>query len=1014
LAIADRVLMFDPENKDAKLMKAAVYERQGKLELAGDTYEPIADSPAMGDMLRARAASLDGKSEEAVAILKQAVQKEPDNVQLVGMAVNELVNLGRREEAKVIVDAALKAKPEERLFKQLAVISRADLSEAQRDEALLEIIQSEEDAYKRSLDLVMHYARRADLASALTAVNEALQHVRERDTPLARTATDSHYSALLKTKVRVAGQLDDQAALAEARDEAAKYNVDGAGGKSILGLYHMQRREFDLAIKALREMIAQHPSDALSLASLGQCYHVQGRHEEAQNAYQRAVAANRELGLAHQGLAALAKARGDEATFQSELAICKRLSPEDPWVREQLLIQTEEQDPQSAIARREASDRNNPEDGYNLQRLASLYEKVNDVGKADEVHKRLHDLQPDDPRVAATSAAYFRRTRRPQRAIQLLSEFVSAQREGENRELAFRLLSNEHLEQGDAQAAEKTLLDGVADSPSVDMKRAVADFYARRTEQPAKAIDWYTQALEGAEKSDSPSAPLLLEARILARLHRAVNDFDGARTDVELLQRRFPDFARGSLWEAEIHARRGEIGEAVDSLSAYLSERPDDVYALFQRARHRVAQGALGQAIADLEAIKRINSTALQSEPRVLLARLYRRSGRTDLWVRELESVTAESPNLESAVQELADAYIRLERYDDADRLVTVQINRPGAGAHGRWYFLRGRVSLELGQGDKAIRDYEQGAQADGLAAPSVAQVLALYARLKEDARGIDYFERVRSRVPASPIVGSHFALLLARAGRTTEAVEQFRQAMALALANEPASSRAVADDLQAAFGVEEAVSLLSQPPADEALRRANDRLLVRVHGVGKKYDAATELLDALIASAATDAERAGLLHEKGTVLELAGAYDEAIVAYERALEYDRLNWVTLNNLAYVLSDRKGESERALPYAQRAVALADNSFTLDTLGWIYVGLRRFQPAIAELSRAIRLDPDYGWAYYHLGEAHRKGGQFTEAADVLKTGRDLAVSTDDSELTTLIDAAAAKVASADRG
>src|SRR3990172_12364871 len=104
---------------------------------------------------------------------------------------------------------------------------------------------------------------------------------------------------------------------------------------------------------------------------------------------------------------------------------------------------------------------------------------------------------------------------------------------------------------------------------------------------------------------------------------------------------------------------------------------------------------------------------------------------------------------------------------------------------------------------------------------------------------------------------------------------------------------------------------------------------------------------------------------------------------------FTRIKRVTLNNFAYVLSDNKGENERALPHAQRAAAIADNAFTLDTLGWIYVGLRQYPLAIAELSRAIRLDPDYAWAYYHLGEAHRRAGQFSEAADALSTARDVA-------------------------
>ena len=105
--------------------------------------------------------------------------------------------------------------------------------------------------------------------------------------------------------------------------------------------------------------------------------------------------------------------------------------------------------------------------------------------------------------------------------------------------------------------------------------------------------------------------------------------------------------------------------------------------------------------------------------------------------------------------------------------------------------------------------------------------------------------------------------------------------------------------------------------------------------------------------------------------------------------------------------DKRGENKAALPYAQRAVALADNAFTLDTLGWIYVGLQQYTLAVAELSRAVRLDPDYALPYYHLGEAYRRNGQFAEAADILKNGRDVANNANDAALVALIDVATEK-------
>jgi tetratricopeptide (TPR) repeat protein len=170
--------------------------------------------------------------------------------------------------------------------------------------------------------------------------------------------------------------------------------------------------------------------------------------------------------------------------------------------------------------------------------------------------------------------------------------------------------------------------------------------------------------------------------------------------------------------------------------------------------------------------------------------------------------------------------------------------------------------------------------------------------------------------------------------------------------------------------------------------------------------------LDALLSSASDDPARAGLLHEKGDLYQLAGHTDRAIESYQEALNYDPTNWVTLNNIAYLLSDIRGANEAALPFATKAVALEDNAFTLDTLGWIYVGLGRFPLAVAELSRAVRVNPDYALSYYHLGEAYRRNAQFTEAVDILKDGQELSKTLKDEALTTLIDASLARTAKRD--
>jgi len=343
----------------------------------------------------------------------------------------------------------------------------------------------------------------------------------------------------------------------------------------------------------------------------------------------------------------------------------------------------------------------------------------------------------------------------------------------------------------------------------------------------------------------------------------------------------------------------GQTEEAIDDLTDYLGQRPNDPNALHGRALHHRAQGRLAAAVADLEVIKRTNPLALELEPRLLLARLRQQVGRNDLWLRELESLVEDAPDSAQALQELVRAYIHEKRLTDAERIVTARINR-----------------------------WEMG---------TAPEMLDAGARL----------ESRTSLAPESPVSISQWHLLRGRIslelGDKPKAVEQFRR---------------------------------------------------------------------MVAVCTDDRERAELLTELGGVYQAAGDPAGARQAYEEALGYDGDNWITLNNLAYLLSDQFGEDELALPYAERAVAAADNVHTLDTLGWIYVGLGEYSLAVTQLRRVVRLDPGAALSYYHLGEAYRRSGQLDEAADILKRGRDLARADNDTELVALFDASLDRMANAE--
>jgi len=1001
LAVAHRVLLHEPDNSEARRVKAAVYSLQGLHDRAG----ALLDSPLLRALVEARELTLAGDREGAAELQLRALEQNPADVRLVATTVNDLLSLDRAPEARAVLKRALEADPENSFFAKMMVLARKELTDEERGKAMLDIIEAEPDAYQRAWDLMDLYVRRGQLAEALGAINDAERHLRAGDTPFARNATKAQHRALLEAKLRVAAELEEGGAMAEARDSAVEHDVDGAGGKAILGLYHVYRQEMEQAISAFREVVDNQPTDAPSLARLGRCLEIVGRMNEARLFYEKATRVNPNEPAAHRGLAMIAKAHGDTETFERELDACARLIPEDQWVKSQLLARQEDADPQAALQKRRLMLETNPADRSNLYRLAILSEAVDDIAAADGYWETLlaRTTSAEDVLVSrssvAVAAAYFRRTGRPEKSLELVTEYAQSRREVEEKANAQILIAAHHLHQGDTDLVQATLLAAADLAPTFEIVSSVGEFYLRNADRPDEALKWFDRAMQIARAQGLPQLKQVLITRITCLAHRKVYDLERARSYVDEFIAEFPDDAEGHLLSSEVHTRAGQIDEAVAALSAYLKARPNDLYALSQRARHYVSQGLIAQAIEDLETIKRSDVAETgQVSARILLARLHFQAGHRGDWLRELESLAADAPESPVAVEELINAYIRERRFEDADKLATAQINRSGNKRDPRWFFLRSRIALEQDDYGRALDDAKRGAALTGYEPDGLLHLLGVCLRASRPDQGLKFYEQYATGQNVTPALVSRRARLLADTGRLAEAADEFRRAFDLTGGASREVIQAVTGEL---LGVsappDKLLSVFEGSSHSPEVSSANDRILARLYRRAGRTEEAIATLERLIDGAASDHQRTALLVELAESYHAAGDAERARAAYENALRLDGDNWVVLNNLAYVLCDVLGKHSVALPYARRAVAIADTPGTLDTLGWIYVGLGEYALAAAELSRAIRLDPELALAYYHLGEAYRRNGRFVEAKRILREGGVLARKNDEADL-----------------
>lgn len=98
--------------------------------------------------------------------------------------------------------------------------------------------------------------------------------------------------------------------------------------------------------------------------------------------------------------------------------------------------------------------------------------------------------------------------------------------------------------------------------------------------------------------------------------------------------------------------------------------------------------------------------------------------------------------------------------------------------------------------------------------------------------------------------------------------------------------------------------------------------------------------------------------------------------SYDKALEYDSLNVMALNNYAYFLSENGGKLKQAMEMSKRSVEVDSNNPTfIDTYAWILYRLGEYDEAKEMMRRAVSFDSSrnyeialhYGEILYVLGE-----------------------------------------------
>jgi len=176
---------------------------------------------------------------------------------------------------------------------------------------------------------------------------------------------------------------------------------------------------------------------------------------------------------------------------------------------------------------------------------------------------------------------------------------------------------------------------------------------------------------------------------------------------------------------------------------------------------------------------------------------------------------------------------------------------------------------------------------------------------------------------------------------------------------------------------VKDLQTLLNNIPADRDTYLSIGQVWLQA----KRYpEAETALKKSLELTPSAD-DQVAAFFMLGSVYERQKQYDLAEEQFKKVLGVDPLNASASNYLGYMLADRGIRLDESLKYIKKAIDLEPNNGAyIDSLGWVYFKMSRYDLAEPNLERASHLMSTDPTVLEHLGRLYLKMGKVAQAEE----------------------------------
>jgi tetratricopeptide (TPR) repeat protein len=265
-------------------------------------------------------------------------------------------------------------------------------------------------------------------------------------------------------------------------------------------------------------------------------------------------------------------------------------------------------------------------------------------------------------------------------------------------------------------------------------------------------------------------------------------------------------------------------------------------------------------------------------------------------------------------------------------------------------------TALNRGGGEPFVRLYLQYALAlKPNSDAALVQLAAVSEQLKDGEGAIALYRRIPDSSPLKELSDLQLGLNLADLGRNDEAIAHLKTFVG-----------AHPDDMRAYLA------------------------LGGVYSSKEDFRSAADLYDKAVAGLKTPtAANWSIFYQRGIAYERLKEWPKAEPNFRKALELFPDQPQVLNYLGYSWVDMNMNLKEGLAMIQKAVDLRpSDGYIVDSLGWAYFRMGKFDDAVREMERAVSLKPEDPVLNDHLGDAYWRVGRKLEATFQWNQARDL--------------------------